>query len=163
MKNLSSHSFLPSLNYLSGRLSASLFLPFKIPEQLNQSNSIQDPPSKLIPEIIEKTLCLVGLEEIERKVGLVLALNVSENKGNVLLLSGPRYSGKKTVSFCWKFKESTQLTGFEDDSRSFIFYCLFFHTLVSLHQMASSPSSLMALFTPMIKWTGYSRLGTDQD
>ncbi|MBW0509106.1 hypothetical protein O181_048821 [Austropuccinia psidii MF-1] len=97
MNDLSSDSVLPSLNYLLGHLSASRFLPFNIPERFNQSNSIQDPPSKLIPKIIDETPCLVGLEEIESKVRSVLVRTVSENEGNVLLLSGPRGSGKTTV------------------------------------------------------------------
>ncbi|MBW0497200.1 hypothetical protein O181_036915 [Austropuccinia psidii MF-1] len=99
MNNLSSHSVLPSLNYLSGHLSASHFVPFNIPELSNQSNSIQDPPSKLIPKIIEKTHCLVGLEEIESEVRLVFVCTISENKGNVLLISGPRGSGKNGQCF----------------------------------------------------------------
>ncbi|MBW0461224.1 hypothetical protein O181_000939 [Austropuccinia psidii MF-1] len=98
MNNLSSHSVLPALNYLSGHLSASRFLPFKIPERFNQSNSIQDPPSKLIPKIIDKTPCFFGLKEIESKVRSVLVLTVSENEENVLLLSGPRGSVKTTMN-----------------------------------------------------------------
>ncbi|KAH9470028.1 hypothetical protein Pst134EA_007292 [Puccinia striiformis f. sp. tritici] len=85
---------LPYLHDLLHHLSGVKHLPIRIPEA--NSDALK-PNSSQIFAILDQTPCLVGHEDLEIELRSILFRTVSQQEGNVLLLSGARGSGKTAV------------------------------------------------------------------
>ncbi|KAI7957007.1 hypothetical protein MJO28_004102, partial [Puccinia striiformis f. sp. tritici] len=85
---------LPYLHDLLHHLSGVKHLPIRIPEAT--SDALKPNPSQIFA-ILDQTPCLVGHEDLEIELRSILFRTVTQQEGNVLLLSGARGSGKTAV------------------------------------------------------------------
>jgi len=89
-----SSTVVPYLHNLLQHLSGVSPLPIRIPEAFAASPSDS---SNNVLAILDQTPCLVGLEDLEVELRSILFRSISQQEGNVLLLSGARGSGKTAV------------------------------------------------------------------